>query len=342
LAVIAVAVAAASQGLVFRQKLKGVGEDLQKVVVAFGGNAILRAEQRGTAEEQLQNVQEACRQVASMLELGYQVVITHGNGPQVGNILIQNEEASGLVPALPLDCCGAESQGLIGYMIQQSLGNVLALRGLSCPVVTVVTQVVVDEDDPAFNQPSKPVGPFYKAGKAQELIQEKGFIMREDKARGGWRRLVPSPDPLQIHEREAIRRLVDQGVVVIAAGGGGVPVVQSDQRLRGVEAVIDKDLAGQCLAADLEADILLILTDVQAVAVNWGTPDQQFLSELSLEEARTLAKAGHFQAGSMGPKVEAACRFVENGGQMAIIADLEHAFLALQGKAGTRFIRKKV
>lgn len=308
---------------------------MKRVVVAFGGNAILRAKQMGTVKEQLENIRSACEQIAEMIEAGYQVVLTHGNGPQVGNILIQNEEASGLVPAMPLDCCGAESQGFIGYLIEQTLGNVLAERGIARSVVALVTQVVVDENDPAFTHPSKPIGPYYTSGKARELSEQRSFIMREDQARGGWRRLVPSPLPLWIHERQAIRLLIERGTVVIATGGGGVPVVQTEAGLRGVEAVIDKDLAGQRLAADVQAEIFMILTDVEAVAVNWGTPKQHFLQLVTLEEVRALAKQGHFLAGSMGPKVEAACRFLESGGEQAIIAALPNAVLALQGKSGT-------
>ncbi len=311
----------------------------KKIVVAFGGNAILQAKQRGTAEEQLANVRDAANQVADMIAAGYQVVLTHGNGPQVGNILIQNEEASGLVPAMPLDICGAETQGMIGYMIQQSLSNILWERKIARPVVTIVTQVVVDAADSAFQNPSKPIGPFYTSGKAEELMREKGFIMKEDKARGGWRRVVPSPMPIRINERDAISTLIEVGTVVIASGGGGVPVVEKNGRLEGIEAVIDKDLAGQRLAGDVSADILMILTDVDAVAVHWGEPNQEFLSELSVKQARIYQKEGHFKAGSMGPKVDAACSFIENGGEMAIIASLGNANLALQGKSGTRFVR---
>ena len=311
---------------------------MKKIVVALGGNAILQAGQRGTASEQRSNVQQAAEQVAQMLLADYQIIMTHGNGPQVGNILLQNELGKASVPAMPLDICGAESQGLIGYMLQQALVNALAQKGLKRQFVTLVTQVIVDPHDAAFHNPSKPIGPFYTAAEAAALMQIQGYVMQEDKARGGWRRVVPSPKPVRTQEQAVIRSLVDSGVVVIAAGGGGVPVVERDGCLQGVEAVIDKDLASQRLANDIDADILLILTDVEAVALHWGTARQQLVTELTVAEARSYQDAGHFQAGSMGPKVEAACRFVESGGEMAIVTSLEKACLALQGHFGTRFV----
>lgn len=310
---------------------------MDTIVVALGGNAILKAKQRGTDEEQLANVRETCKEIAGMIAAGHRVVITHGNGPQVGNILIQNEEASPIVPAMPLDICGAESQGLIGYMIQRSLVNALAAREIERPVVTLVTQVLVDGDDPAFENPTKPIGPFYTEEKARQLMERRGFRMVEDSNRG-WRRVVPSPDPRQICERDAIRFLVGAGAVVIASGGGGIPVRRTpDGELVGVEAVIDKDLAGQRLAADVGADIFLILTDVPQVALNFGRPDQTFLSRVTAARARQYIAQGHFRPGSMLPKVEAAVRFVEGGGKLAIITSLELAGVALRGEAGTIF-----
>ncbi|NLY54591.1 MAG: carbamate kinase [Firmicutes bacterium] len=311
---------------------------MKKVVVALGGNAILQAGQAGTVEQQLANIDQAAGQIAAMIMAGYRVVITHGNGPQVGNILLQNEKASDLVPAMPLDVCGAQTQGQIGYLLQQSLTNILRQHGHLQPVVTVVTQVSIAADDPALKQPTKPIGPYFSAAQAQELAATQGYIMQEDKARGGWRRLVPSPTPLRIQEREAILNLLASGAVVIAAGGGGIPVVETERGLRGIEAVIDKDLASQRLAVDIGAEILLILTDVKAVAINWGSPGQEWLGEVHVAEARRYQAEGHFRAGSMGPKVEAACSFVEEGGEIAIITSLEAGSAALQGKAGTRFI----
>lgn len=305
----------------------------KRIVVALGGNAIQPPQKAGTAANQFASVRETCAQLADMIRQGYQVILTHGNGPQVGSILLQNEEAKQAVPPMPLDVCGAQTQGFIGYMMQQSMGN--QLPNLS--VATVVTQVEVGVDDPAFQHPTKPIGPFYSPAEAERLQTEKGWSMVEDSGRG-WRRVVPSPTPLAIVEKEAISALLEQGILVIAAGGGGIPVTRAaDGKLNGVEAVIDKDLAGERLAADVEANILLILTDVEAVALNWGTPEQEFLSELNVSQARNFQHQGHFKAGSMGPKVEAACRFVENGGELAVIASLGNALAALQGNSGTRF-----
>jgi len=307
------------------------------VVIALGGNAILQPGQRGTAEQQLENVRATCRQIVTLLEDGYRVVLTHGNGPQVGNIIIQNQ-ATDAVPAMPMDICGAESQGMIGYMIQQSLHSEMVRRGMEPrSVASVVTQVVVSADDPAFSRPTKPVGPFYTEEYARERMA-RGEAWVEDAGRG-WRRLVPSPDPKEIVELDAIRQLAGDHAVVICTGGGGIPVVREpDGTLRGVEAVIDKDLAGQRLASGLGADVFMILTDVPQVAVDYGRPTQRFLSRLGVSEARALQKEGHFKPGSMGPKVEACCRFVEAGGRRAIIASLTQALDALAGQAGTQVV----
>jgi len=306
----------------------------KRVVVALGGNAILRAGQRGTIEEQRENVALAAAQIQAMLRSGLDVVITHGNGPQVGNILRQNEECRRLTPAMPLDVCGAETQGQIGYLLQQALGN--ALAGLETPrkVITVLTQVIVDREDPAFARPTKPIGPFYREDEAQALSREKGYIMQEDVGRG-WRRVVPSPQPLEIYERDIIRRLVQAGAVVIAAGGGGVPVVRTAKGLSGVEAVIDKDLAAACLAAEVKAQVLLILTDVSRVCLNFRQPDQRELAELDLDSARRYLADGQFKAGSMGPKVQAVVRFLESGGEYAVIGSLAEADKVWSGEAGT-------
>jgi carbamate kinase len=265
------------------------------------------------------------------------VVLTHGNGPQVGNIIIQNQ-ATDAVPAMPMDVCGAESQGMIGYMMQQSLYNELVRRGMNgWPVASIVTQTVVSRDDPAFKKPTKPVGPFYDEAYARERMAT-GETWVEDAGRG-WRKVVPSPDPVEIVELDAIRQLARDHAIVICTGGGGIPVVrEADGLLRGVEAVIDKDLGGQRLATGLGADVFMILTDVPQVALDYGKPTQRLVSRLTVEEARALQKEGHFKPGSMGPKVEACCRFVEAGGKRAIIASLMQALDALAGRAGTQIV----
>lgn len=310
----------------------------KRIVVALGGNAILKSHERGTIEEQLRNVENTCRRLASMITQWYQVVITHGNGPQVGNILIQNEVATDKVPAMPLDVCGAESQGLIGYMIQRLLTAELVRLGKSRTVTSLITQVVVDGNDRAFRHPTKPVGPFYGEQYAKGQMRTKGENWIEQKGKG-WRRVVPSPGPKEIVEKEAILDLIDSGIVVIACGGGGIPVIQAGEgHLEGVEAVIDKDLAAQCLARDIGADILLILTDVESVMLRFGQPEQFALREVSVAELTRYQKEGHFPDGSMGPKVEAALRFVREGGEMAVITSLSRAQEALKGKVGTRVV----
>ncbi|HPJ25714.1 MAG TPA: carbamate kinase [Synergistaceae bacterium] len=313
----------------------------KRVVVALGGNAILQRGQKGTAEDQMASVYNTAVQIVRMIEAGYEVILTHGNGPQVGAILIQNELGSRQVPAMPMDVCGSETQGFIGYMFCQSLRNIMTEKGLKGhEPVCVVTQVEVDSHDPAFENPSKPVGPFFTEEEAQRRIQEKGEHWIEDSGRG-WRRVVPSPNPKHIVEIPIIRQLVEAGSVVVASGGGGIPVVSSEKGLlSGVEAVIDKDLAGQRLAQEVGAHLFMILTDVPNVALHYNTENEVRLGEVSVEEMESYQKEGHFKAGSMGPKVEATLRFVRNGGECALIANLEQALDALQGKAGTRIIKK--
>ena len=308
----------------------------QLAVVALGGNAILQPGQRGTFEEQMRNVRVTCEQLARMVESGkYKVVVTHGNGPQVGNILLQNETGKDVAAPMPLFVCGAESQGLIGLMIQQNLGNLLAARGRGdIPIATVVTQVVVDKDDSAFANPTKPVGPFYSEEDARGLEAEKGYDVREDAGRG-WRRVVPSPDPIEIFEKDAIRQLVDARSIVIASGGGGIPVVREDGGLKGVDAVIDKDLAGERLAVDVGASVFMVLTDVDSVRLHYKTPEEVTLSKMTIDEAKRYHAEGHFAKGSMEPKVRAAIRFIEAGGEKAVITSLDRAFDALEGDAGT-------
>lgn len=268
-----------------------------------------------------------------MVKQGYRVVITHGNGPQVGNILIQNLHSQDLVPAMPLDVCGAKSQGLIGYMIQQSLHNELAKEGVNVPVVTVLTQVIVDENDPAFKNPTKPIGPFYTEEEARRFASQRGETWKEDSGRG-WRKVVPSPLPVEIFEKSAIGTLIREGAVVIAAGGGGIPVIQKGNTLHGIEAVIDKDLASSKLARDINADILMILTDVERVAINYRTPSEAYLTAITVDEAKKYMDEGQFGAGSMGPKVQAAIDFASCG-KTSIIASLTRSLDALEGKTGT-------
>ncbi|MFN3346226.1 MAG: carbamate kinase [Candidatus Bipolaricaulaceae bacterium] len=310
------------------------------VVVALGGNALLQVGQKGTFEEQMQNVYNAAEQLAELVLSGkWRLVITHGNGPQVGNILLQNEAGKHLVPPMPMDVCGAESQGMIGYMIQQALHNTLAKRGRpDIPVVTLVTQVLVDKNDPAFQNPTKPVGPFYAKEEALRLKEEKGWQVVEDAGRG-WRRVVPSPDPKAIVEREAIRILVEHGAIVVASGGGGIPVIKEDGAYRGVEAVIDKDLAGERLAEDVGAQVFLILTDVDRVRLNFRKPNEVVVERMTVSEAKRYLAEGHFAKGSMEPKVKACVRFVEAGGELAVIASLPQASAALEGRAGTQIVR---
>ncbi len=317
----------------------------KRVLVALGGNAIKKADEIGTYEQQLKAVRKTAEQLAEMVARGYELVITHGNGPQVGNLLIQQEEGVRRgVPPQPLDVLNAMTQGQIGYMLQQSLQNALRARGISRPVVTVVTQVLVRPDDPDFRDPSKPVGPFYTREEAEKLAREKGYRIKKVKPTGekAYRRVVPSPDPIAIVEGDAIRSMVDTGMIVIASGGGGIPVVEEGGSLRGVEAVIDKDLAGEKLAEVVGADVLLILTDVRKVKLNFGRPDERDIDEMTVEEARRYMAEGHFPPGSMGPKVEACIRFLEAGGELAIVAHLDEALEALEGRAGTRIYRGEV
>ncbi|WP_297092945.1 carbamate kinase [Thermococcus sp.] len=314
---------------------------MKRVVIALGGNAILQRGQKGTYEEQMANVMKTAKQIVDIILDGdYEVVITHGNGPQVGALLLHMDagQAAHGIPAQPMDVAGAMTQGQIGYMIQQAIRNELKRRGIEKPVATIVTQTLVDKNDPAFQHPSKPVGPFYDEETAKKLAKEKGWVVIEDSGRG-WRRVVPSPDPMGHVEAPVIVDLVEKGFIVIASGGGGVPVIEEDGQLKGVEAVIDKDLAGERLAEEVKADIFMILTDVNGAAVNFGKPDERWLGKVTVEELKKYYEEGHFKKGSMGPKVLAAIRFVEWGGERAVIAALDRAVEALEGKTGTQVIK---
>ncbi|MCK5630999.1 carbamate kinase [Candidatus Bathyarchaeota archaeon] len=305
------------------------------VVVALGGNAILKPKEKGTAKEQLENVRKTSRYLVELMQEGYQIVVTHGNGPQIGGILLKNELSASILPSMPLDICGAQSQGMIGYMLQQSIRNELAEANLQVPVVSLVTQTIVDPNDKAFMNPSKPIGSFYPLAKAKELQAEKGWSMIEDSGRG-YRRVVPSPAPREIVEHDTIRTLLEEGTVVIAAGGGGIPVVhEEDGQLRGIVAVVDKDLTAQIIACETRAQILLMLTNVEKVALNFGKTNQIDIDALSIEDAELYLRKGEFGIGSMAPKVEAAIRFIKSGGEKAIITSLELCKEAIEGKAGT-------
>ncbi len=306
---------------------------MKTVVLAVGGNALLRPGDKGTAEEQMTRARETAENIYPLFEK-FKIVVTHGNGPQVGAILLQNETAKNVVPPMPLDICGAMSQGQIGYMLEQSFQNVLEEKGIDKNIVTILTRVVVDEDDPAFKNPSKPIGPFYTEEEAKKLAREKGWHVIEDSGRG-WRRVVPSPMPLEIVEKDVIRMLLDNGFIAIAVGGGGIPVIRKNGRLVGVEGVIDKDLASAVLARDIRADRLIILTSVEKVYLNFGTPEQKGLEEMSLEDAKRYMQEGHFKKGSMYPKILASTIYLENGGKEVLITSPERVQEALDGKTGT-------
>ena len=304
-----------------------------RIVVALGGNAILTRKSKGTAKEQFKQVRIACKHLVGIIQQGHSVIITHGNGPQVGDILLKDECARKLLPRMPLDVCGAESQGMIGYMIQQSLRNELRRVGLHKQVVTILTETVVNVRDPAFKDPSKPIGPFYSAKKAARLKKEKGWCFVNDSERG-YRRTVPSPVPLSIFQGDIIRELMDLGTIVIAAGGGGIPVT-SNNKSRGTEAVIDKDLSAAVLAKVVNADVLLILTDVEKVFLDYGKPSQRPIDRITVQECKKFLEEGQFPPGSMGPKIESAVKFLECGGNRVIISSLEKAEAALAGRSGT-------
>jgi len=312
-------------------------ELIKTILIALGGNAIKKADETGTAEQQFQNVIETCKHISEIIKRGYRVVITHGNGPQAGNLLIQQEKASKLVPPQPLDVVVAMTQGQIGYMLQQTLITYLKKARLNLSVATVLTQVLVDKNDPDFKNPSKPVGPFYTKKEAEKLAK-KGYIIKKVRPIGekAYRRVVPSPDPLAIIEQDTIRQLVEAGVIVIASGGGGIPVIlEEDGILKGVEAVIDKDLAGERLAEVVNADVFLILTDVEKVKLRYGKPNEEDIDRMTIVEAQKYLKEGHFLPGSMEPKIIACIRFLESGGEKAIITTLDKAVEALEGKTGT-------
>ncbi|MBN1964055.1 MAG: carbamate kinase [Anaerolineae bacterium] len=303
-------------------------------VVAVGGNALITAKDKVAVQYQWDAVRETCEHIANMIQQGWNVVVTHGNGPQVGFILRRNELAAYEVHTTPLDIIGADTQGSIGYMLQQALDNSLRDLGLNRTVVTVVTQVVVEKDDPAFQHPEKGIGGFMDEAKAREFEQE-GWTVAEDAGRG-WRRLIASPQPIHIIEQDVIRSLTEQGVIVVAVGGGGIPVFRNEKgELRGANAVIDKDRASGLLANLIKADLLLISTAVEKVAINFNQPDERWLDRMTLAEAKQYLAEGHFKPGSMLPKIEAVIDFLEKGGPKALITDPPNIVRALNGETGT-------
>ncbi|MBI5241697.1 MAG: carbamate kinase [Elusimicrobia bacterium] len=308
-------------------------------VVALGGNALLDPKEKGTTEEQMRSAERTCELLAPLLKPEFHLVITHGNGPQVGNINLQQELASSEVPPLSLDTCVAMSEGSMGHFLQMGMLNVLRRHQYRRYVVTTITQVIVDPQDPAFQKPSKPVGSFYTADQAQKLMAERQWIMKEDSKRG-WRRVVPSPKPVKVIQRHMIKTQVLFGDIVICVGGGGVPVMKlPDKTYKAVEAVIDKDLASANLASNIRADCLIILTAVPNVCVHFKTPQEKKLGHVTTKELRKYLEEGHFAEGSMRPKVEAALYHLANEGRRVIITDIESLPRALEGKAGTHIQR---
>jgi carbamate kinase len=315
-----------------------MSEPKRVAVVAVGGNSLIKDKAHQTVPDQFAAASESMKHIAGMIEAGWEVIITHGNGPQVGFILRRAERSAHELHTVPLDSCGADTQGAIGYMFQKALFNEFQERGIEKQAATVVTQVLVDRNDPAFEDPSKPIGSFMDEAMAKEHSEKDGWSIVEDAGRG-WRRVVPSPLPIRIMEQEAIQSLVQAGFVVIGVGGGGIPVIENeDGELIGVEAVIDKDFASGLLAANIRADLLLISTAVEKVALNYNKPDQEWLDTMTLSEARTYLAQGHFGKGSMGPKIQAIIKFLEAGGKEALITNPENIERALQGATGTRVI----
>lgn len=312
----------------------------RRFVIALGGNAILPVGMEGTFQQQLDITRETMDTVAQLASAGHDIVMTHGNGPVVGNIVLRGDAGQALhgIPAMPMFVCGADSQGGLGYMIQQALQNSLQAAGLDTPVASVVTQVRVDRQDKAFEKPTKPIGPFYDEEQARDVRAETGWTVVKD-ANRGWRRVVPSPMPIEVMEYEAIKAMADAGVLVIAVGGGGVPVIRNAEgELEGVDAVIDKDRASDLLGRLIGADTLVIITQVDKVFANFGQPDQEALDVLPADRAAAMLAEGQFPAGSMGPKIDAALSFLEGGGKEVIITNPEKFLEAIEGRAGTRIL----
>lgn len=304
------------------------------LLVALGGNAILKHTEKGTAKEQFENVRKTSEYIVDLIVEGYHLALTHGNGPQVGDILLAYDYAQEVLPPMPLDVCGAQSQGMIGYMFQLSLKNILNERHIDKSVATILTQTLVHPDDPKLKNPSKPVGPFYTAMEAARLRKEKNWTITNDCGKG-FRRLVPSPIPIGFLEEECIKTLYEKGDLVIASGGGGIPVTWKDGTLQGIEGVVDKDYTATMMATMVGAEILLILTDVEKISLYYDTPREEELDHLNKSQAIQYLEEGHFPPGSMGPKVKSAVNFLENGGKKVVVTSLESALDALKGNTGT-------
>lgn len=320
------------------------GSDPRRFVIALGGNAILPVGKRGTFAEQVEITRQTMDQVARLALAGHEVVMSHGNGPVVGNQVLRGDAGEQLhgIPAMPMFACGADSQGGLGFLIQQSLQNALGTVGVDRTVASVVTQVTVDPEDPAFENPTKPIGPFYDEAQARLVAQENGWTVVEDAGRG-WRRVVPSPRPIAVVEWPAIKALLDAGVLVVAVGGGGIPVVrEAGGELRGVDAVIDKDRASDLLGRLVEADTLMIVTQIERVYLRFGRPDAEALAVLPASRASELLEAGEFPPGSMGPKIESALGFLAGAGREVIITDPPNILAAVAGEAGTRIVPDEI
>ena len=309
----------------------------QKIaLIAFGGNALLPDSQRGLQEEQMRNAQHAARLMVHIVRKGYELIIVHGNGPQVGNLLIQMEEAVTKIPPFSLDVCDAMTEGSMGFMLEKAVVNELRTRSIDKEVATLVTEVVVDEEDPAFVNPTKPVGPFYTKYRAQALAKEKKWTMVEDAGRG-YRKVVPSPKPIDVVSKWVVRDLVCAGRIVIAAGGGGIPIIINGRGLfEGVEAVIDKDYVASLIAREVKVDLFIILTGVERVFLDFGTPQARPIEALTVEQAQEYLAQGQFPRGSMGPKIEAAIEYIQAGGKEVLITSASHLKAALLNRSGTR------
>ena len=309
---------------------------MKTAVVAIGGNALIKKGEEGNIYQQFANARETCAKLIKVVEMGYDIILTHGNGPQVGDSIRRHENSRKIIPPYPLGVCVAETVGSMGYMLQQTMQNTVKNSKVRKDVVTIITQVVVDKNDPSFDNPTKPIGQFFSKQDIDEITKTEKWTVVEDSGRG-WRRVVPSPKPLRIVEKDTIRDLLEKGKIVIACGGGGLPVIQLESGLLdGVEAVVDKDYASSKLAQQLNIDELIILTSVDKVSVNFGKPGQVDLDVMTVSEARRHLADGQFPPGSMGPKIEAAIEFVESGGKRAIIASHDNIVEAVEGKAGTR------